>query len=155
MMSWAVFKQAAASRPHQMVGSVHAADADMALLQARSVFARRPRAVSMWVTPMASTLTWSHEDAEQLLTETPPLDSLDIRSDAEKSEVWQVFRKVGKSRSMTFVDHVGVVDAASADSASDDNGDITPPGMDDGMDDDDGSINPPGMDDGMDDDDDG
>ena len=38
----------AASKVHQAVGSVHAADPQHALFTARSVFARRPAAVSLW-----------------------------------------------------------------------------------------------------------
>lgn len=46
-----VFLQAAEGEPHQYVGSVHAPDAEMALLNARDVFVRRPHCVSLWVVP--------------------------------------------------------------------------------------------------------
>ena len=44
---WEVFKQDGPGKVHQAVGSVHATDADHALYTARSVFARRPSAVSL------------------------------------------------------------------------------------------------------------
>ena len=109
MDSWVVFKQDSERKPHQMVGSVRAADAEMALLQARSVFARRPRVISMWVAPMTSTTSWTHEDAER--------KDLTAYVEAPNAPTWYVFRKVGQSRSMTFVDHIGTVLAESAEHA--------------------------------------
>ena len=44
-----VFKQDKPGKPHEAVGSVHAPDAEMAMLNARNVFVRRPSAVSLWV----------------------------------------------------------------------------------------------------------
>lgn len=44
-----VFVQEKPGAPHKDVGSVHAPDAEIALLNARDVFARRPECVSMWV----------------------------------------------------------------------------------------------------------
>lgn len=46
-----VFVQEAAGRPHLDYGSVHAPDTELALLNARDVFARRPDCVSMWIVP--------------------------------------------------------------------------------------------------------
>lgn len=46
-----VFVQGKPGEPHQDSGSVHATDAEIALLNARDVFARRPECVSMWVIP--------------------------------------------------------------------------------------------------------
>lgn len=47
-----VFVQEKPDAPHQDAGSVHAPDSEMALLNARDVFARRPECVSMWVVPV-------------------------------------------------------------------------------------------------------
>jgi ring-1,2-phenylacetyl-CoA epoxidase subunit PaaB len=49
-----VFQQEAADRPHRHAGSVHAPDAEMALLNARDVFVRRPECSSLWVAPAAA-----------------------------------------------------------------------------------------------------
>jgi ring-1,2-phenylacetyl-CoA epoxidase subunit PaaB len=44
-----VFKQEAADSPHLNCGTVHAPDAELALLHARDVFVRRPDCISLWV----------------------------------------------------------------------------------------------------------
>lgn len=44
-----VFDQFKPATPHQHAGSVHAADPEMALLNARDVYARRPPHTNMWV----------------------------------------------------------------------------------------------------------
>lgn len=44
------------------VGSVHAPDAEMALLNARDVFARRPQAVGMWVIPTKAIVSLTAEE---------------------------------------------------------------------------------------------
>ncbi|MGB1253876.1 MAG: phenylacetic acid degradation protein [Candidatus Promineifilaceae bacterium] len=110
MKSWTVFKQDSNKKPHQMVGSVYAVDAETALLEARTVFARRPKAVSMWVAPTETLVSWTKE---QLVTANAPAAAA---TQAEES-MWQVFRKVGQRRAMTFVDHVGDVVGNSAENA--------------------------------------
>ena len=107
MNSWTVFKQDSAKKPHQMVGSVYAVDAETALLEARTVFARRPKAVSMWVAPTKLGTMWTHEQLETMKH---------VETHGDKM-TWQVFWKVGQRRAMTFVDHVGEVVANSAESA--------------------------------------
>lgn len=106
---WEVFKQDAAGKPHQAVGSVHAADAEHALLMARSVFARRPFAVSMWVVPADAVHAVT---AEQVASRpaTVPLPAGEGRS-------YLVFRKSSHRRSMAFVDHVGEVIANGPEAA--------------------------------------
>ncbi len=100
---WEVFKQDAAGKPHQAVGSVHAADAEHALLMARSVYARRPAAISMWVAPADAVFAVT---AEALEATTPwPVE------DDGPSRRFLVFRKTSHRRAMTFVDHVGEVQA--------------------------------------------
>lgn len=44
-----VFEQISIDQPHMLAGSVHAPDGEMALLNARDVFVRRPQVVSLWV----------------------------------------------------------------------------------------------------------
>ena len=50
---WEVFTQSAQGAPHEHAGSVHAADAEQALQNARDVYARRGEAMSIWVVPSA------------------------------------------------------------------------------------------------------
>src|SRR3989337_1551974 len=44
-----VFQQEAPDRPHRHAGSVHAPDAEIALLNGRDVFVRRPACSRLWV----------------------------------------------------------------------------------------------------------
>lgn len=60
---WEVFTQPKAGRPHQHAGSVHAADAEMALQAARDVYSRRGEAVSLWVVPADAIVASSPDDA--------------------------------------------------------------------------------------------
>ena len=48
---WEVFVRAKAGLAHRHVGSVHAADAEMALQAARDVYTRRGEGLSIWVVP--------------------------------------------------------------------------------------------------------
>jgi len=51
MPIWEVFIRARAGLSHRHVGSVHAADASMALLAARDTYTRRGEGLSIWVVP--------------------------------------------------------------------------------------------------------
>jgi len=57
-----VFQQEAVGKPFIHNGTVHAPDIDMALLNARDVFARRPQAVAMWVVPADAIYTQTREE---------------------------------------------------------------------------------------------
>ncbi|MCB0346137.1 MAG: 1,2-phenylacetyl-CoA epoxidase subunit B [Bdellovibrionales bacterium] len=48
---WEVFAQPKTGAEHVHCGSVHAPDAEIALQNARDVYARRGEAVSLWVAP--------------------------------------------------------------------------------------------------------
>lgn len=111
---WEVLKKDNQRKPHQAVGSVHAADADHALLMARTVFARRPAAVSMWVAPAASIHAFTAQELEQL----PELDEAKA-DEAEAGELsrYLVVVKSTNRRSMTFGDLKGEVQAGSVRSA--------------------------------------
>ena len=50
---WEVFVQDEDGAPHVHAGSVHAADRELALQNARDLFARRGRVTSLWVVPSA------------------------------------------------------------------------------------------------------
>ncbi len=51
---WEVFVRAKGGLSHRHVGSVHAADARMAIESARDVYTRRLEGVSLWVVPSTS-----------------------------------------------------------------------------------------------------
>ncbi len=101
---WEVFKQDTPKKPHQAVGTVHATDPEHALLTARNVFARRPRAVSMWVVPAEDIFSVTAEELEV---------SPDILSSGESgpSQSYLICRKTSHRPSLTFVDYVGDVEA--------------------------------------------
>lgn len=48
---WEVFIRGQHGMSHRHVGSLHAADAEMAMLNARDVYTRRKEGVSIWVVP--------------------------------------------------------------------------------------------------------
>ena len=48
---WEVFVQIKGGEPHQHAGNVHATDAELALQNARDVYARREEVISLWVVP--------------------------------------------------------------------------------------------------------
>ena len=58
---WEVFVRSRRGLSHNHAGSVHAADAVMALRNARDVYTRRGEGVSIWVVP-ASAITASSPD---------------------------------------------------------------------------------------------
>lgn len=104
-----VFLQERANTPHQYVGSVHAPDADMALLNARDVFVRRPACVSLWVVPSSDILM---KTAEELAHE--PVSEQPAEHESGMIEDYHVFYKL--SEKGTFI-HAGVVNAHSPETA--------------------------------------
>lgn len=59
---WEVFTQKKQGAPHEHAGSVHAADKEMALLNARDVYSRRNEAISIWVVPASAIVASTPED---------------------------------------------------------------------------------------------
>lgn len=59
---WEVFTQSKPGSPHEHVGSVHAPDAEMALLNARDVYSRRNEAINIWVVPSGKIVASTPED---------------------------------------------------------------------------------------------
>ncbi|MBB6098288.1 ring-1,2-phenylacetyl-CoA epoxidase subunit PaaB [Deinobacterium chartae] len=108
---WEVFKQDAPGKPHQAVGSVHATDPQHALVTARTVFVRRPSAVSLWVVPARVILA---RTAEELVTEG---ELPATEPEAAAPQRYLVFRKTNHRRSMTFVDYALTLEAASPEAA--------------------------------------
>ena len=60
---WEVFAQLKWGKPHQHCGSVHAPDAEMAMQNARDVYARREIPVSLWVVPSDAISSTSRDDS--------------------------------------------------------------------------------------------
>jgi len=62
---WEVFVQESSNgSPHEHVGSVRASDKEMALQNARDVYARRGKLNSIWVTPANAIIASSPGDNE-------------------------------------------------------------------------------------------
>ncbi len=57
-----VFHQQARGEPHVHVGSIHAPDAEMALLLAKEQYSRRQACVSLWVVPVETITATKYED---------------------------------------------------------------------------------------------
>lgn len=60
---WEVFVQEAGGEAHRHAGSVHAADGELALQNARDVYARRGKVTSIWVVPGAAIRASSPTDS--------------------------------------------------------------------------------------------
>ena len=60
---WEVFTQGLQGAPYEHAGSLHAADSEQALQNARDVYARRGEAVSLWVVPSSAIVASAPSDA--------------------------------------------------------------------------------------------
>lgn len=67
---WEVFIRARSGMPHRHCGSVHAADAELALQAARDVYTRRGESVSLWVVPSAAIVASEPADKAALFEPT-------------------------------------------------------------------------------------
>ena len=67
---WEVFVRSKAGLDHKHCGSLHAADARMAIQLARDVYTRRNEGVSIWVAP-AEAITTSDPDLKGEFFESP------------------------------------------------------------------------------------
>ena len=63
---WEVFVRSRGGLSHKHVGSVHAADAAMAIEAARDVYTRRMEGVSLWVAPSSAITASDPADAGSL-----------------------------------------------------------------------------------------
>lgn len=102
-----VFLQEAEGKPHQDVGSVHATDPELALLNARDVFARRPACISMWVVPVEAIYSKTAEELENWEVDHQA-------SNEASSELYYVFNKQKSAGTQTLV---GTIEAASPERA--------------------------------------
>jgi ring-1,2-phenylacetyl-CoA epoxidase subunit PaaB len=96
-----VFKQERDGAPFRNVGSVHAPDAEMALLAARDVFARRPACHSLWVVPAAAIVARSIQEP---LPDAPP----------GPVQPYAICAKQSQRQAMTYVDLLGHIETSSA-----------------------------------------
>jgi ring-1,2-phenylacetyl-CoA epoxidase subunit PaaB len=119
-----VFKQDHPGRPHQNVGSVHAPDPELALQNARDVFARRPSNHSLWVVPAEAIVELGSGGVEEQ-GRPGDLETGDWRLEIEDEEEnrrsaaggrrsFALFAKQSQRQGMTYVDYVGEVEATSA-----------------------------------------
>ncbi len=67
---WEVFIRSRSGLPHKHCGSVHAADATLALQAARDVYTRRGESVSLWVVPSAEIVASDPDDKGELFEPT-------------------------------------------------------------------------------------
>ncbi|WP_022798683.1 phenylacetic acid degradation protein [Thermus islandicus] len=93
-----VIKQDTERSLPQMVGSVHAADPEHALLLARHVFVRRPSAYALFVAPAEAFFHVSQEGLKDPKALEGPLG---------EEEAYWVFAKRSHRRSMVYGDLVG------------------------------------------------
>ena len=107
-----VFKQDNPKKPHEAVGSVHAPDAEMALLNARDVFVRRPFAVSLWVVKADNIFTMTREELA-----TNPDFWLALWKVDGTPTTFHLFTKTSQRRSMTYVRHAGQIEAVTPELA--------------------------------------
>ena len=63
---WEVFVRSKQGLDHKHCGSLHAADAQMALRMARDVYTRRMEGVSLWVVPSKAITASRPDDKAQL-----------------------------------------------------------------------------------------
>lgn len=63
---WEIFIRSKSGINHKHVGSLHAADAEMAIENARDVYTRRNEGVSIWVVPSAQITASDPEQGEEL-----------------------------------------------------------------------------------------
>ncbi|WP_449414184.1 1,2-phenylacetyl-CoA epoxidase subunit PaaB [Pandoraea soli] len=63
---WEVFVRSKMGLEHKHCGSLHAANAEMALHMARDVYTRRQEGVSLWVVPSAAITASAPEDKAEL-----------------------------------------------------------------------------------------
>ena len=63
---WEVFIRSRQGLGHKHAGSLHAADAEMAIQHARDVYTRRQEGVSIWVVPAEAITASSPDDKDSM-----------------------------------------------------------------------------------------
>lgn len=107
-----VFQQDRPDSPHRNIGSVHAPDIEMALMNARDVFVRRPSCHSLWVVPVGAIFAMTEDEMEE------NSDWFSERvGEGSALAKYDVFRKQSQRRAMTYVIYAGWVEASSPEHA--------------------------------------
>jgi ring-1,2-phenylacetyl-CoA epoxidase subunit PaaB len=99
--AYVVFQQKSSDKPHQHAGSVHAPDREMALMNARDVFVRRPPCVSLWVARASNVFARTRQQLE----ERPGVGDV-VQGAAEESETYCVFTKISQKGSCGYIGDV-------------------------------------------------
>jgi ring-1,2-phenylacetyl-CoA epoxidase subunit PaaB len=105
-----VFLQEKDGSPYQDVGSVHAADPELALYNARDVFVRRPEATGLWVAPASSIFSKTAEELPGWLQESHP----EPETETGKGEPYHIFCKYKSAGTQT---HYITLEATSPEQA--------------------------------------
>lgn len=63
---WEVFIQEKTGAPYEHAGSIHAADKELAIQNARDLYTRRSEGRSLWVVPSDAIISTNAEDAHEL-----------------------------------------------------------------------------------------
>lgn len=106
-----VFEKERPDWPHRNAGAVHAPDDEMALLNARDVFVRRPNCLSLWVVPTGKIFAKTAQELQEASWQGSSVDS------TVSSEKYLVFQKQTQRATETYVVHVGEVEARSPQEA--------------------------------------
>jgi ring-1,2-phenylacetyl-CoA epoxidase subunit PaaB len=114
-----VFLQAKPGLPHQDAGSVHAPDPEMALLNARDVFVRRPECASLWVVPAEAIFSRTRQQLETGLETSPSAQT--------EAEAYFVACKQRPNGTQTILGEVRACSPAEALGLALENYSLTPP----------------------------
>jgi ring-1,2-phenylacetyl-CoA epoxidase subunit PaaB len=105
-----VFVQSRPGEPHLDAGSVHAPDAEMALLNARDVFVRRPECCSLWIVPAQVIYSRTRQELERQA-------AVERTAEEDKpglTEPYAVFCKTKSAGTQTYTGEVQASSAAEA-----------------------------------------
>lgn len=104
-----VFEQDFPRNPHRLAGSVHAPDAELALLNARDVFVRRPTVISLWTVRADAVFA---RTAEELAKDSDWKDNLP--PPAGEAEAYLVFAKPDHRGTQEYRGEVEATSSAQA-----------------------------------------
>lgn len=107
-----VFQQEGPDQPVVHNGTVHAPDAELAMLNARDVFVRRPEAVALWVVRADEIFTQTQEELSQYDDQ-----SINQLIDGEQPQAARDFYVFGKFTQQAQCRQVGQVAASSPQAA--------------------------------------
>ena len=105
-----VFQQMSEGQPHVNAGTVHAPDGELALLNARDVFVRRPKCFNMWVVPAQVIYSKTIEE----LMQAPNWAVQASQTERHPPEKYCVFQKTNHKGSHTYI---GALEARSPEQA--------------------------------------